>query len=229
MALEGTFEDMSLTDLFQIFQIGAKSGILVLHGASHHGVVYVSTGRLIDAVIVKSPERTVLAVGEDAVITLLQWPEASFVFRHDLAVSNRPVRILHDSEWLVVESFRRQQTPAAPSAYQHLTPASYFQLAAISPTTEQHVHLDLEQWRLLSYMATAQQGHDLAEQLCQSFDKLLPILNELVAIGLVEVVAPVLHHPPIARSATTPSTNPVASNGNGRGLLHAIRRRIRSL
>src|SRR4051794_12627034 len=97
MALEGCLQDMSLVDLIQIFRMGPKTGVLLLSSGSERGVIYVSAGQLVDAAIVRGPERQVLAVGEEAVLQLLQWEDASFTFRPDPAAGERLTRIVHDS------------------------------------------------------------------------------------------------------------------------------------
>src|SRR6476620_4650629 len=109
MALEGSLHDLSLTDLIEIFRVGLKTGVLWLIGGAEQGVVYVRAGCLIDAVLVRSPERQVIAIADDAVIRLLQWEDARFRFQRDSKVDRRPVRMVHDHEWLMLEGRRRRE------------------------------------------------------------------------------------------------------------------------
>ncbi|NJL32996.1 MAG: DUF4388 domain-containing protein [Chloroflexaceae bacterium] len=99
---------MSLVDLFQVFRMGPKSGMLILQHEDKRGVIYVHEGRLLDAFVVQGVARTVIATRDEAVLSLLAWHEACFVFRHDLSVVGRPTRIEHDAEWLVLESHAPQ-------------------------------------------------------------------------------------------------------------------------
>ncbi|NTW98298.1 MAG: DUF4388 domain-containing protein, partial [Oscillochloris sp.] len=42
MALEGTLQDMSLSDLFQVFRMGPKTGLLLLSSDGERGIIYVA-------------------------------------------------------------------------------------------------------------------------------------------------------------------------------------------
>lgn len=246
MALEGTFEDMTLVDLFQIFRTGSKSGVLLLVSGAERGVIYVYQGRLIDAVLVLGPDRKVMQVGEEAVLCLLQWEDASFTFRHDLAVTERPVRIQHDSEWLALEGLRRRDRPLRLPAHQQINLETRLSLAALPASAESGVNLNLDQWRILSQIAISQNLHDICSQTGMATDLAIRTVTELVAIGLVDVAPP----PPRPTVAPRPVAPPqpqmahamagmgvltgagVTDAGEvaaGRGLLHAIMRKIRGL
>src|SRR4051812_25842267 len=106
MALEGSLHDLSLIDLIQLFRSGLKTGALWLIGDAEQGVVYVRAGWLIDAELLHSPTRQLIATGDAAMLRLLQWEDATFRFQPDSKVSRRPVRILHDQEWLLREARR---------------------------------------------------------------------------------------------------------------------------
>lgn len=107
MALEGNLEHMPFVDLFEVFQSGMKSGVLRLISDTGRGVIFVSLGRLIDAVLICWPERFVRATGDEAVLLMLQWERADFTFRHDPVVVKRPVTIFHECAWLINEGIRR--------------------------------------------------------------------------------------------------------------------------
>jgi hypothetical protein len=107
MALEGTFNDMPLADLIDVFRIGLKSGILDIIGEQQHGSVYVSYGRLIDATIWDSLSERVKLAGDQAVLDLLTWRDSRFVFVPDLTVIRRPVTIFLDSGELIRQSEER--------------------------------------------------------------------------------------------------------------------------
>lgn len=135
MTLLGTFEDMSLTDLIEIFRMGAKSGILTVDQAALRGTVVVSMGRLIDAEIVQhSTPPLQVASGDNAVIEMLRWPSGDFNFAHDLAVLRHPVTIFCASEHLVELS----QQPADPDAAMQPVPLAQ----AAQPATD--IALELE-------------------------------------------------------------------------------------
>jgi hypothetical protein len=256
MALEGTLQDMSLSDIFQVFRMGPKSGVLVLTREEDRGVIYVSEGRLIDAFIVRGAERSVVATSDESVLQMLTWEDGNFVFRHEIATDQRPVRIEHDAEWLVLEGMRRRADPVRTMPYHTITLDTELQLAALPSSAESGVSLDVDQWRVLSQVASSQNMRDICEATGIQHDKAIRIAAELLAIGLVEIA------PPSQMPAPAPSPAPdkaAAANLSpeqakkleltltnaglpselgkdsshrpsvGRGLMSAIMRRIRDL
>jgi hypothetical protein len=237
MALEGNLLDMSLVDLFQIFRMGPKTGVLELSTGAERGIVYVGEGRLLDAVLVRGPESKKIADGEDAVLQMLQWEQANFVFSHDKTVLERRQLIVHDSEWLILEGLRRRKYPLSVLAHEHITTDTCLALALQPGSAESGVNLDLDQWRILSQIAISENLGEICEKIAMPPDKAIRLVTELVAIGLVEVLytpSVVLGGqaaPPIAQ----PGAAPLLSNGrgpssaSGRGLLRAIMRRVRGI
>jgi hypothetical protein len=254
MALEGTLQDMSMSDLFQVFRLGPKSGVLLLEHNDERGVIYVDRGQLIDAFVVRGPERTVVVTSDEAVLYILDWDDASFVFRHDLSVAGRPVQIQHDSEWLVMESMRRRTDPFRALPYHQITLDTQLQLSPLPTNAESNVSLDVDQWRILSHAANNQNLRTICDITGIDHDKARRIVAELLSIGLVEVVTPAPakapaaspgEAPPASHHTQKPSSSfdrdisgadqhqktPVSSKGQpvGRNLLNAIMRRISEL
>jgi hypothetical protein len=245
MALEGSLHDMSLADLFQIFRLGPKTGVLLLASGPERGVIYVAEGRLIDAALVRGAERQLIGTGEDAILQLLQWEEATFTFRHDSAVLSRPARIVHDSEWLVLEGLRRRQNPLRALPYQQITMDTQLEMAAVPSGAESGVNLDLDQWRILSQIAISRDMREICEKTGMDAEKAIRTVTELVAVGLVEIVqVKVQPRTPVKRTApaTGPSLQPAMAGfggvssvpstpvaAPGRSLLDAIMRRVRGL
>ena len=244
MALEGTLDDMPLTDLFQVFRIGSKSGVLLLVAGVEHGLIYIKDGRPIDAVVLRGAERLVAAVGEEAVIRLLQWEAADFTFRHTLSVDERPVRIVHDSEWLVLEGLRRRSNLSRTLPHATITLETRFDLAATPISTATDMHLNLDQWRILSQIAVTSSVRELCTSTGIAPEQAIRALHELLAIGMVELALPA-HTPPRPQRPRPERPNPLlqatrASIGQlpggdlmpsnaGRGLLQAVMRRVRGL
>jgi hypothetical protein len=246
MALEGTLHDMSLSDLIQIFQMGSKSGVLSLVSTTELGVIYVAGGRLVDAAVIRCPDRAVLAVHDDAVIRILLWDEpASFVFRHDLATLQRPARIANEGEWLVIESMRRRDDPARMLPYHKLGPETFLQLTPL-PTGGCGVSLDINQWRVLSQISNQHNLGTIAQDTGMPYEQALRTVAELIALGVIEIAAPAR---PAARprgsiqqgrqpldvmqsiaGAGLSHRDVVAERPHlGRNLLSAVMRRVRSL
>ena len=244
MALEGTLQDMSLSDLIQIFKLGNKTGILMLVANDERGVVYVANGTLVDAGILRGPDRAVIAVHDDAVIHMMQWDDAQFVFRHDPKVTERHQRIKHDGEWLVMEGMRRREDPQKALPYLRLNLETQLQLSPLPSGAESGVSLDVNQWRILSQVASCANLREISEITGLAPAQVLRITAELLAVGLVEVVPPAPPRPK-ARPAISPieprfpnvgvpafaggCVDEDARPAVGRGLLDAIMRRIRGL
>lgn len=243
MALEGTLHDMSLSDLIQVFRMGPKTGVLLLVRGDERGVIYVAAGNMVDAAIVRGTERTILATADEAVIQMLTWDNAAFVFRHNPETKNRPMRIEHDGEWLVLEGMRRREDPLCAIPYHKLTLDTHMQLAPIPNDARSGVSLNVNQWRVLSQVANSKDLRDICHATGLGTEVVIRTIAELMSIGLVEVVPQ--ERPKIKASA--PATRPVgtpqmAFAGNGgldgedgqppavnQNLLSAIMRRIRGL
>jgi hypothetical protein len=244
MALEGSLQDMSLVDLFHIFRMGPKTGILLLVCGPERAVVYVAEGQLVDAVLVRGSERRVIAAGEDAVIQLLQWEDANFTFRHDPAIVERPARIFHETDWLILEGVRRRENPLRALPHEQITLDTQLEMASMPSSAESGVNLDLDQWRILSQIAISQNIREVCDKIGIAPEQAIRTVTELIAIGLLQIVPTPLALPAhTQRYATAPQRQPAlaglgalpctAEAGSivmpGRSLLSAIMRRVRGL
>jgi hypothetical protein len=200
MALEGTLKDMSLSDLFQVFRMGPKTGVLFLACTDLRAIVYVAAGELIDAAVVCLPDRRVIAAHDEAVIQMLLWDDAAFVFRHNPAVLHRPVRIRHDAEHLVLESIRRRDDLRSMLPYHHVTLDTCLQLSPLSAGRECSVSLSVIQWRILSQVPHHSSIRAISQATGMPPDQVIHSVLELMAIGLVEIApAPRLAQQPLRR------------------------------
>jgi hypothetical protein len=188
MALEGSLHDLSLIDLLQTFRIGLKTGVLWLIGGAEQGVVYVRAGCLIDAVLVRGPARQVIATADDAVLRLLQWEDARFTFQTDSKVNRRPVRVVHDHEWLMREGRRRRERALQAASEQVIALDTCFVLARQPGGAAGAFKIDLEQWRMLSQVAVSPSAREICARTGVEPDQALASLAQLLAIGLIEVV-----------------------------------------
>jgi len=248
MALEGTLQDMSLPDLFQVFRMGPKTGVLLLVSGAERGVVYVADGRPVDAAVLHGVERSLIAGQDEAVIRMLLWEDASFTFRHDPAIRERPARIARDAEWLVMEGMRRRDDPARALPYHRIGLDTQLQLSPLPSSAESGVSLDVNQWRILSQVSSCPDLRTICEATGIAPEQAKRIVAELLAIGLVEIVPPAAkpapprpRHDPLGEAvarmgqpALAGVSAGVLAGGDGgapagRGLLDAIMRRIRGL
>jgi hypothetical protein len=122
---------------------------------------------------------------------MMLWDNASFTFRHNLTVSSRPLRMTHDSEWLILEGMRRCDDPARALSYQSVTLDTKLQLSPLPSSAETGVSLDVNQWRILSQVSSAPNLRTICDATGITPDQAFRTVAELLAIGLVEIVPPV--------------------------------------
>lgn len=231
MALKGTLQEISLRELFQIFDMGEKSGRLLLARGVDYGLIYVRNGQVIDALVMRQDEPAPRAVCEHAIRQLLGWDATtSFLFTHDPEVVYRPVCIQHSSGWLVLEHLRAHD-PARPGDTPQFTHATIVEPGMVAHTADIALGLGLEQWRILDLVVRRMTIGDIVATLGLDIDVALRVITELVAIGLLHVVtlppqrAVMPRHATAARlSIDMPPPAPIQSS-----LVQAIRRRIQGL
>jgi len=190
MALEGNLRDMALVDLLQVLWMGSKTGLLLLVADPERGIIFVRDGRIIDAVLVRGSQRQVVAIAEDALVRMLQWHDIHFAFRPHPKIAERPERIVHDHEWILTESLRRRVGAPRALPLEGITPDTRLRLAALPGRAEREVNLSLDQWRILSRLASSRNVREVCEETCLELDRAIRLIAELVAIGLVEIVPP---------------------------------------
>ena len=245
MALEGNFQDMSLADLLQVFQMGPKSGLLTVARPLERVLVFVANGRPIDAVLLQEPERQVITTGEEALLCLFLWDAGEFVFIHDLSVCAREPKIQRDSAALIVEGVRRREQARVCASSDLLTLDSSLRLANGSFAADSSVQLDLNQWRVLSQVSLCQNIREICSRAGMSGADVLRIAAELVAVGLIDMGPPARPgNPPVHRIATprgqaaqsagrtgaqADALQPSPAARPGKILLNAVMRRVRSL
>ena len=193
MALEGNLRDMALVDLLQMLWMGSKTGLLLLIAEPERGVIYLREGRIIDAVLLRGMQRQIVAVAEAAIVHMLQWEDIRFAFRQHPAVADRPVRIQSDHEWVLTEDMRRRIGAPRALAAGQITPETRLKLAALPGRAEREVNLTLDQWRIMSRLASSRNVRDICEETCLDIDRAIRLIDELVAIGLVEIVLQAAH------------------------------------
>jgi len=193
MALEGNLRDMALVDLLQMLWMGSKTGLLLLIAEPERGVIFLREGRIIDAVLLRGMQRQIVAVAEAAIVHMLQWQDIRFAFKHHPAVADRPVRIQRDHEWVLTEDMRRRMGAPRTLPSGQITPETRLKLAALPGRAEREVNLTLDQWRIMSRLASSRNVRDICEETCLDIDRAIRLIDELVAIGLVEIVLQPAH------------------------------------
>lgn len=236
MALEGTLEELSIADLLEAFQEDRKSGLLSLDSGYERGVIYISEGRLIDAVLLRGPERNPVLDGQEAALKILRWASAAFVFEHDVQIARRPIRIDQDPHSLLDAAQDDTSRPAAAS--QQRRGETLISLAHLPENAAATIQLDLADWRFLAAVGTA--GSTLsavAQKLDFSADEATTLLQRLARCGLVQTSVKAAPSEPPARPAITgPQPEKIlnlpprrATSAPSNSLLKAIIRRIHTL
>lgn len=149
MAIKGNLRDMSLHDLIQFFRMGARSGILGLTNGPDSGLIYVYQGRVVDAIVVRRTNNTVLAVADEAVILMFLWDDAKFAFRHDSSAQEYSILVSQCEECLEQEAIRRRIAQGGVVCPSKITLDTPLELVALDH--EQHnISIDLTEWRIIS-------------------------------------------------------------------------------
>jgi hypothetical protein len=188
MAIKGDLRDMSLRDLIQFFRMGSKSGVLGFASKCESGMIYIAHGQMIDAIIVRSSDSRIMAIGNEAAIQLFLWKEARFVFRQDEAVSDHPVRIDCDDEWLEREAQKRREL-AIDTLHPVITLDAPLELVALPDNQQRSVSLNMHQWRIISLIPSLNTLGAVCNHLHMDPEKALQATNELLELGLVQISA----------------------------------------
>lgn len=251
MTLEGTLQDMPLSDLIQVFQMGPKTGRLLLVTTHECGVIHVAAGSLIDAAVMLKTQRKVIATRDEAVLHMFTWTNATFVFRHDPSVRRHPLRIERNSAVLMIEGMRRRNASADAPPYCTLTLKTEVQLTPFAYSTQSNLYLDAAQRFILQQIPSCRSIQILTEVTGKTLGEVFHLIEDLLALGLIEVVAaprsvPLRQQRPVATPRHNPASFPVPilaeaavagsappmstpSRAFKHSLVNAVMRRVREL
>ncbi|MGQ9619227.1 MAG: DUF4388 domain-containing protein [Candidatus Aminicenantia bacterium] len=98
MALQGSLEDIHLSDLVQLVGVTGKTGRFVLRKGDEVGIVYIENGNIVHA---ESGNRS----GEDAFYYLSTWDKGDFNFEANVKASNQTITKSFSN--LLIEAARR--------------------------------------------------------------------------------------------------------------------------
>jgi hypothetical protein len=187
MALEGSFRDMSLSDLLRTFHMSQKSGTLRLINGSLRGIVYVDSGEPIDALVACSARRVLLAAQDEAMLDMMTWEDTTiFVFQPNDAMRHHPRRIQHQSAWLIREGLRRRVSLPAPLPSQAVTLDTVLQMAPAPLTSEHGITLGTEEWQIMCHLSYRQTLRRVCEITGIDAETAIRIATDLLAVGMLE-------------------------------------------
>lgn len=188
MALEGNLIDMSLVDLLQVFGMSSKTGKLMLEQPGRcGGMLWISKGSIANAAIIDLSTLTSQYIGEDAVIEMMQWEDATFRFSPPAPDESYQTTISRSNEWLILQGLRKRDESEARSLYPQVGPDTRLRLVANPGIENDQVQLNPQEWRVLTYIASAKTVSQVLEATGYPESEAFGILGRLMALRLVEV------------------------------------------
>ena len=240
MSLEGILHDMPFADLLEVFHLDRKSGILQISAPAQRASLYVTMGRVVDAVIVQLPHQQLIVSGDEAVAQIFGWEDAQFVFKPDQSALYRPVTIFRDAEDLVQIGPIRPRFSNDFSMVSITSPIKVdcmfsHDLTVVEPISE---HYDNKYRRMRLSATRVISSAQACPSSRQRFD-LLPCEEGLeLAIGAQKGEPAPVYAPQPAKQPTFPApavpaqpagSAPAGAPHPSRRLMQAILRRVRSL
>lgn len=191
MALQGTLDTFALADLVRLLATTSKTGELVIDGDRGTGRLWFADGFLIGGEPVHDGGSV------DALFALLRFAEGGFRFEADVAPPEGP-GVPGDAVALLAEAEERIE---AWRPIEAVVPSPLVSLALCAELAEEDVHLDREQWRLVTTIAGGTTAGEVAEVLELDEVGAATRIKDLVDAGAVEVGPEVEAEP----DAETPS------------------------
>jgi hypothetical protein len=199
MALQGTLQDMSISDLLEVFQEDHKSG--QLHVTSRHAraELTVDDGEIISALLFMQTGSTPLYSGSEVTTRLLTWQDGEFLFEPFVAK-----RVVHS---------QAHKAPLPSPGPSEADLVVILEPVAAPSETYCTVHISLDEWYLLSACIHNASLSGAASSTGISFQHALSLAKGLAQRGLIS-----LRSRHIAMAYQPPSR-----------LLQAVMRRVRAL
>jgi hypothetical protein len=187
MAVNGSLDEMSLYTLLQILRDGERSGVLSLSRAEERGMVYVANGLVLDVVLIRTREQTVVAMGREALKKLLTWNDASFCFDQVLCLHTLA---LPEPEKPGYRSERPLPGAVIPLQSEEITLSTRLDLVPHPPLHAcSSVELDMVQWRILSHISPAQSLQMICTTTGIDTETMLQHVRILLSVGMVRIVS----------------------------------------
>lgn len=201
MALKGSLIDMSLVDLLQVFGMSAKTGRLMLdHVDDYGGMIWIAGGRIANAAVIQFRTRNTVLIGENAVIEMLQWEDATFRFIPALPNETYQVSITRPNEWLILEGLRRRDEQIGKSIYPQVNLDTKIRVIAQPSSASERLNLNHDEAAVLMHCANAQTIGEVLTTTGYPESEMFAILGRLMALRLIDVerdeVVPIMSLPP---------------------------------
>lgn len=186
MSLQGNLTDLPLIDLLQIFSVQNKKGALLINYGDKEAEIFFEAASLHAAYVYQNlPQgRFVHSQGEEAIYSVMDWPEGHFCFKMDDITS--PHRNIFVSwNYLVLEQCRRQDER---ERQQHLTEiGSRIPHLVPDPPVQAQINLSLDEWRVLLQVNGSASVTTIANTMRQPLNEVVKNLDDLEKKGLIEL------------------------------------------
>ena len=185
MALQGTLDVVSVSDVLRLLADTAKTGQLRLENHSDRGVVWLRAGRV--TALTDTDPRT-----GTPIVEFLFWLTAnaggSFVFHVDEQApeADRPIEVsgLIDELALLTKEWDELHS---------VVPSLDHRVGLVAHLADGEVTIDAERWPYVLAAASEPTVHDLGQQLGIGDLDALRAIRDLVSTGVVEVHHPLAH------------------------------------
>jgi hypothetical protein len=168
MPRSGYVRELPLLKILALLRTQRRSGIIILIDGRSRGIIAVREGYTIDASIMHQGRPIFYTAPADAIQQMLGWETAAFAFQDDLALHGYPSLLEHAD----------------------LRSTTVVQLATATVQRQVLSSLRQEHWRIMSHLLGQISIHALATAVALSHDETVGAVQELITLGIIEVVNP---------------------------------------
>jgi Domain of unknown function (DUF4388) len=208
MSLQGNLTDLPLIDIFQIFSVQNKKGILLISYFELCGELYFSETGLWAAFVVSTTyqhERKLISYGEEAIYQIMDWSDGNFRFELNYFPTNLNRNVFVNYNYLILEQCRRRDEKERQKHIEEI--AGLIPHLVPNPPAQAEISLTLEEWRILLQVNSSSSVAGIANTTRQPLEEIVRCLDNLASKGLIELTK-------IAKFVPkTPFSQPVNNDG----------------
>ena len=178
MALAGTLQDFSLTDIFQLISMGRKTGALHVDNNAQKGIIFFDRGEATHSQLDDLD-------GDKAVFSIFRWGEGNFAFKADEKAEIRTIKLSVQN--LIMEATRQIDEW---DLFKKLIPSleTVVRFQSNPPEGSENVSLKPEEWKILSHVNGIRDIQTIVEKSGFSEFQTCKIMYGLLSTGLLEIV-----------------------------------------
>lgn len=217
MGIEGAIINTTVRDVFRLLIRNASNGKLIVWNATQWGLVWITKGNAVSAVVLHKADKRPLHTGEQAIFTLMTWTEGDYSFSPDTQSETYPVTIKRPTGTLIVESVQRDHNNETIAVTDQLLKAPLKLLPQIVGANSR-VHLSIDEWYLLTHIGQETTSAQLVEETGMPTAQVLHIVSRLIDYGML------MRMPLPQKTTEEPRHNLMLNN-----LMRALRRRLNQM